>query len=246
MKLVCAAVAVLVMTAGLSVVGFFAGPSDEALLRAFAFGLTTFVLSSITAFLIGFVLTRRNRLRAAGSVTLLLAFVGLATAIGYFAGAEDEAITRAFAIGFMTLLVSGGVSYLVYYARAMKQANITDEELDESEVVWAKTAQSMVHYKSGTPLKFWEAVGGRLFLTNQVLEFRTFPAELFSYRLVIPLEEIRRARPCRILGFISGALRVERYDGSFELFTFGAAFDVSREWADAIMDFRDDLEEETV
>ena len=146
-------------------------------------------------------------------------------------------------IGFLTLLVGGGVAYLIFYFHEAKHLTIAEEEFEDEEVLWAKTCQSMVHYKSGNPLKFWEAVGGRLFLTNQVLEFRTFPAELFAYRIVIPLGEIRRARPCSLFGVIPGALRIERLDGSFELFNFGAAFDMSREWADAIIAFRDDLED---
>src|SRR5262249_39802410 len=176
-------------------------------------------------------------------IPAILGLAAVLSVVGYFVGElNGEPIAAAFGFGFMTLLVVGGGAYLVHYARSMSKAELLDHELGDKEVVWAKTAQSMVHYRGGTPLKFWEVVGGRLFLTNQVLEFRSFPAEYFVYRLVIPLAEIVDAQPCRLLGIIPGALRVEREDGSIELFAFGAAFDVSVEWAREILDFRDDLD----
>lgn len=243
MKLAAAAIGISVLTVFVATIGYFAGPEDEAGLRAFGLGVITLVLSSIAAFMLGFVLTRKNPLLAGLGLAGVLLVTAAAAVIAFFAGSEKEAVPRAFAIGFLTLVVVGGMTYLIYYAVAMKRLDLPKEELDHEEVVWAKTAKSMVHYKSGNPLKFWEAVGGRLFLTNQALEFRTFPAELYTYQIVVPLREIRRASPCNVLGIIRGALRIERRDGTFELFNFGAAFDMSREWAEAIMDFRDDLQE---
>jgi hypothetical protein len=241
MKFALVAVAILNVSAVMCVVGYFIDPANEAVERAVGFGVITFFLSCIAAFVATVVATRRHPLQAMLFVGAVLLVVGIATVIAYFAGSEEVAIPRAFAIGLLTLVVGGGASYLAYYVRSIKNLDLPAQELEDEEVVWAKTALSMVHYKSGNPLKFWEAVGGRLFLTNQVIEFRSFPAELYVYRVTIPLDDIRRARPCTVLGFITGGLRIERLDGTFELFTFGAAFDLSREWADAIMDFRDDL-----
>jgi hypothetical protein len=178
--------------------------------------------------------------RALIIASVLLASAGMA-AVGYFAASEP--ISAAFSLGFITLLLLGGTSYLVHYFVSMREVDIRDDELDEMEVVWAKTQQGIGHYRSGNPYKFWDTVGGKLFLTSHVLEFRANPAEPFAYRLIIRLEEIRYAEPHRLVGVIPGALRIEREDGSFEIFTFGAAFDVSQEWADAILDFRDDLDE---
>jgi hypothetical protein len=175
-------------------------------------------------------------------IALVLTVTAIATVVAYFAGAEEVAVMRALAIGLLTLLVVGGGTYLVIYTIRMKQLEIPAEEMGDEEVVWAKTTHT-VHYKSGNTFKFWEAVGGKLFLTNEVLEFRANPAEWWVYRIKIPLLDIRRASPCKI-GLFPGGLRVEREDGTFELFTFGSAFDVSREWADAIMEFGDDIAEE--
>jgi hypothetical protein len=178
-------------------------------------------------------------------IPAILALTAGMSVLGYFVGENTgEPIPAAIGLGLLTLFVGGG-AYLVHYTRSMNKTTLPKQELEEGEVVWAKTHQSMVHFRTGSALKFWEAVGGRLFLTNQVLEFRSFPAEFFVYRLTIPLEQIVHAESYRLFGLIPGALRVWRRDGSFELFTFGAAFDMSAEWADAILDFRDDLREVT-
>lgn len=183
---------------------------------------------------------------------LLTAFVLCVTALvgvgAYWLGDEEEAVPRTLALSFLTLVVVGGITLLVVYVRgvtsSLQNLDITPDELAANEVLWAKTSGSMVHFKSGTALKFWEGVGGKLFLTSHVLEFQAHAGQPWVYRIIIPLSEIRRARPVRILGLFPGALRVEREDGSFELFNFGAPFDRSREWAEAIMEFRDDLEED--
>jgi hypothetical protein len=172
----------------------------------------------------------------------VLLLSAIAAAVAYVLGPEEEAALCAIAIGCFTLLVVGGGTYLVIYAIRMKQLDIPADELADNEVVWARTSHA-VHYRTGNTWKFWETVGGRLFLTSAALEFRANSAEWWVYRIKMPLEEIRRAEPCAIGFLIPGGLRVERRDGSYELFAFGAAFDVSREWANAILAFRDDLEE---
>lgn len=183
-------------------------------------------------------------MEAALALTALLLAVAAVAVGAYFVGSPEEAVIRAVALGSLTFVVVGGLMALVFHARSVKSLDLPSEELDGGEVVWAKTSGSMVHYRSGNPLKFWEAVGGKLFLTNRVLEFCSHAGQPWSYRLTIPLEQVREACPCRVLGLFPGGLRVERVDGTSELFTFGAAFDVSGAWADAILDFRDDLVEE--
>ncbi len=243
MKLAIPIAVSLLLSAAATLIGWHLEAEEDAWPRAFAFGVTTFVLSAIAAFIVGVIATRQHPGIAALYVVALLFVVAGVSVIAYFAGDEKEAVPRAFALGFLTLVVAGGTGYLVYYFRTTGSLRLPKDELDEGEVLWAMTAQSMVHYKSGNPLKFWEAVGGRLFLTSEVLEFRSFPAELYVYRLIVPLREIRDAQACRILGFARGGLRIERHDGTFELFTFGAAFDISNDWAHAILRFRDDLNE---
>jgi hypothetical protein len=94
--------------------------------------------------------------------------------IGSFAGPAanaEERILRGLCGGMLGFMLSGGF-YLFLITKDLQKLEIPDEELNESEFALVKNAGSMVHYKSGRPLRFWEAVGGKLFLTNQVLEFR--------------------------------------------------------------------------
>jgi hypothetical protein len=174
------------------------------------------------------------------AVLLSTVFAGL---VGYFAFEYDDfngPLTGAFLFGFMTFVVVGGITYLVYYTKCVNALDLPENELESDEILWGKNGQSMVHYKTGNAYKFWEAVGGKLYLTNKRLEFRAHGGQPWVYRLTIPLQEIRKATPVYILAIVPGALRIERIDGTTELFTFGATFDVSLEWANAIIAFRDD------
>lgn len=157
--------------------------------------------------------------------------------IGLFAGpaaGPAEMAIRGVGGGLCGLLASGCL-YLYLYSKDLAALQIPDEELNESEVVLLKSAGSMVHYKSGRPLRFWESVGGRIFLTNEVVEFRAHQGQPWVYRLTIPLGDIADATPCKILGVIPGGLRIERGDGSFELFALGYGKDNNSErWASAI------------
>jgi hypothetical protein len=144
-----------------------------------------------------------------------------------------ETILRIVGGGILGLVVSG-CFYLFLYSKEIANLDIPAKELDESESVLLKNVGSLVHYKSGRPLWFWEAVEGKVFLTNQVLEFRAHRGQPFVYCLTIPLNEIAQALPCRILGLFAGGLRIERFDGTVELFTFGV-FGDNAGWASAIM-----------
>ncbi|HTU16779.1 MAG TPA: hypothetical protein VMG10_01850 [Gemmataceae bacterium] len=168
----------------------------------------------------------------AGSVAAGI-LIGLIAGPG---GAPAEMVLRAIAGGACGLMASGCL-YLLLVLKDLAALQIPTSELNEHELVLLKSAGSMIHYKSGRPLRFWEGVGGRLFLTNEVLEFRAHRGQAWVYRLTIPLGEIAAAAPTKILGILPGGLRVERKDGSFELFTFGALRkdNDSESWATAIL-----------
>jgi hypothetical protein len=173
------------------------------------------------------------RVAQIGSV-LVGVVLGLSVGPG---GGAAEMMVRAIAGGVFGLLVAGCL-YLFLVAKDLRNLDIPREELHEAEVVLRETPGSMVHYRSGSPLRFWEATGGRLFLTSQAVEFRAHRGQPWVYRLTIPLGEIAHAAPCRILRLFPGGLRIERADGSFELFSFGR-FDRNRDWAEEIMDARE-------
>ena len=140
-------------------------------------------------------------------------------------------------------LMMSGLLYLYLVWNDLAGLQIPDSELRENEVVLLMSSGSMVHYKSGLPLRFWDAIGGRLFLTKHVLEIRAHRGQHALYQMTIPLSEIVEASPCRILGVFPGGLRVERIDGSVELFTFDVHGD-SPSWADAIVAAKQLLEDD--
>jgi hypothetical protein len=159
--------------------------------------------------------------------------------IGLAAGPNKDLVEK------VVLGIAGGISgallaslcfYLRLHVKDMAALQIPDEELNESEVVLLKSTGRMIHFKSGRPHRFWEGVGGRLFLTNEVLEFRAHRGQFWVYRLTIPLGEIARVTSSRVRGVVCGALRVERMDGSFELFALGSLRSSdNKRWASAIV-----------
>jgi hypothetical protein len=160
--------------------------------------------------------------------------------IGLLVGAPGnvESMILRFVGGGLAGLMISSCFYLLLVSKDLALAEIPKEELNDSEAVLLKNAGSMVHYKTGRPLRFWEGVGGTLFLTNQALTFRAHKGQPWSYWVTIPIDEIANVKPCKILKIFSGGLRVDRRDGTFELFTFGAMGN-SRGWATAILAVRD-------
>ena len=157
-------------------------------------------------------------------------FVGLA--VGPIGGPAELAV-RCITGGLCGFLAAAAF-YMCLWVKDLAGLRIPEDELAEGEVVLMASPGSMVHYKSGNAFHFWNATGGRLFLTNEVLEFRAHRGQHHVYRITIPLDEIARAKACRILGIFQGGLRIERADGAFELFTFGVRGNSSY-WAEAIM-----------
>jgi hypothetical protein len=160
-------------------------------------------------------------MKLAAIILATIAIAGIATAAGYFIGDPKDAAIRAAAIGLLTTLVVGGGLYLTFYTLAMRSL--------EAVATNYRKSQRAVHYKSGNPRRFWEAVGGQLYLSSDTLEFRSNSMEWWVYQIAIPLHDISRAAACKI-GNAPGGLRIERKDGSVELFTFGAALNCSEEW----------------
>jgi hypothetical protein len=119
------------------------------------------------------------------------------------AGNADAMILRAVGGACVGLLISGCL-YLVLVSKDLASLHIPFEELNESEIVLLKSAGSMVHYRTGRPLRFWEGIGGRLFLTNQTIEFRAHRGQPWVYRLTIPLADVAQASTYKGSGVVSG------------------------------------------
>jgi hypothetical protein len=137
------------------------------------------------------------------------------------------------AVGFL----AAGTCYLVAHARQARSVRLSEAELRLGEVVLLESGGSMVHYRTGRPHLPWEAVGGRLVLTNQRLVFLCFRGQPTRSALSIPLGEIQAVRPCPVqtaIGPVPGGLRVAAAGGE-QLFGFGAVFaGEAARWSDVI------------
>ena len=94
--------------------------------------------------------------------TLVGAIIGLLVEAP---GNVEAMILRAVGGGLAGLMISS-CFYLFLVKKEVALAEIPKAELNDSEAVLLKNAGSMVHYKTGRPLRFWEAVGGTLQVTS--------------------------------------------------------------------------------
>jgi hypothetical protein len=142
-------------------------------------------------------------------------------------------------VGFVySSAMVGYFFHLLTSDRTLRDLDMADDELFLGEVVLSKTAHRVWHYRTGRSWRVWEEYGGRLFLTNRYLIFKTHGGQLMQYTLPIALNEIARVEPCQIgpLPVFSIGLSITRIDGSKEFFrmcTFGA--DSTRAWAKKIL-----------
>lgn len=128
--------------------------------------------------------------------------------------------------GALVGFLASSCRYLVLLAREIQQLHLPVEKLEEGEEVLLETLHSMVHYRTGRPSRFWEAVGGKLYLTNQRLVFLAHRGQPWHYELSLALDAIVQAETCLILDHIPGGLRVLTAAGEEELFTFGAVHEL--------------------
>jgi hypothetical protein len=164
-------------------------------------------------------LTLRGFLLIAAAVTLVFE-----TALGVYVLVDELEPLQilVFSLGGVTLgLVVAGCCYLVQVTKDIRNLHLPPCEVLPSEAV-VKESRPLVHYRTGRPHRFWEAVGGKFVLTTRRLVFITHRGQPWCYKLSIPLDEITYVDDDTILGVAPGALRVNRADGKKELFTFGA------------------------
>jgi hypothetical protein len=129
-------------------------------------------------------------------------------------------------------LLSAAILYLGYVARSLRSLRVAQEELGVTEKVLKQTRGSIVHYRNGSPWRFWEAVGGKLFLTSSRLIFRVHAGQPWRYEVVIPLAEVIGVSRCSMPG-LATALVVRCADVADELFGVGV-LESADEWVSAI------------
>ena len=81
------------------------------------------------------------------------------------------------------------------YARSagLRSLQVAPEELGATEKVLKQTRGSIVHYRNGSPWRFWDAIGGKLFLTSSrqsISSERTLQVSQRYECEVIPLAEV--------------------------------------------------------
>jgi hypothetical protein len=172
-------------------------------------------------------------------VWLLWAFgfwlvVGL---ISYVNGALDSVAALFIWIGgglFALWMCACWYSALLVWQ--IRPLNLSSEELRPGEKFCLQPPTVITHFRSGRALLIWEAIGGKLFLTNRRLIFVALRGQFWHYRIDIDLEEIVTAEACNLFGPVAGGLRVGTTAGKSELFNFGAVrYLQTSEWAAAIM-----------
>lgn len=78
--------------------------------------------------------------------------------------------------------------------------------------------ESVVHWGPANHFKGIEAVGGKLFLTNRRLRFRSHRFNVQTHDESYPIEAIASVEPARTLGVIPNAIRLRLADGRRERF----------------------------
>lgn len=136
-------------------------------------------------------------------------------------------------VGTFAGLLSAGIHYLVLHALEIRNLRFPADELRDGEQVLRQSPGSIAHYSGGSSLRTWEAVGGRLFLTDQRVVFVTFRMQLRCYRLATDLSDVRKVEAGA--GLKPGELRLTTAQ-TRELFTFGVFRHLeAEEWAAAIL-----------
>jgi hypothetical protein len=129
-------------------------------------------------------------------------------------------------------LVSAAILYARHMMLSMRSLRPTEGYLGRTELILKETPWGFVHHRTGRPWRFWEAVGGKLFLTSSRLIFRAHAGQFWRYELAIPLSEVADVKPC-YTAHVPKGLTVVRTDGTKELFACDPWENVD-EWVSAL------------
>jgi hypothetical protein len=169
------------------------------------------------------------------ALAALLAFAGIVIAFASQGWLLAGVVLGAVAGHVIGLLVAG-VFYLVAVTRNIARLRVPPKELGPGEVVVLEMAGTLVHFRSGRPVRSWEGVGGKVVLTSRRLVFLAHRGQPWHYRVELPLGEIAAAEAVPVLNGLPGGLRVVTTAGKRERFMFGVHRDLDAEqWAAAIL-----------
>ena len=80
------------------------------------------------------------------------------------------------------------------------------------------TGRNVIHYGGANHFKGFEAVGGKLYLYQDQLEFKSHEFNIQVHSLFIPLKEIKEVGFYNTLGLIPNGLKITWGDGKIEKF----------------------------
>jgi hypothetical protein len=114
-------------------------------------------------------------------------------------------------LGIVTGVLFGTALSAFAGSKAVAQGSLA--ELDPGEIVRHEGPAN--HFTPG------DSAGGRLYLTDHRLYFKSHGFNLKDHTLSLPLDDIAGARAGRTMGVIPNGLLVERRDGRTERFVVG-------------------------
>lgn len=131
--------------------------------------------------------------------------------------------------------VVAGVIYIIQFSYDLHYSGLPAGELSADEELVEPPSRTM-HFATGNPKRLFTAIGGKLFLTNRRLLFRTHRGQQRYYLLVLRLADIRDVAECQVGPGIPGGLRVVLSDGREEFFNFGIWYAVeAKRWVGVIL-----------
>jgi len=144
---------------------------------------------------------------------VLLGGVAFGLGMGVFIGVMTGSVTY----GFHGAFVSGfafGLAVKTFLKISMSTPHL---EMD-ARAAGFDADESVIHVGPANHFKGIESVGGKLFLTNRRLRFRSHKVNVQMHDESYPLQEIASVEPARTLGIIPNGLLVHLRDGRRERF----------------------------
>jgi GRAM domain len=147
----------------------------------------------------------------------LFAGVGFGVPMGVFFGFMTKSVEG----GLEAALVSGSSFAFLIHRFAMRASHGTTLELDGQAAQFEKNERVL---KTGLANHFKgiESVGGKLYLTNQRLRFRSHKFNVQNHDESIALTRIKEVKATRTLGLIPNGLQVILVDGTAHKFVVNA------------------------
>jgi hypothetical protein len=128
--------------------------------------------------------------------------------------------------GDVRFALKGGLLGGLLFGLALKgflKASLDSSALEmEGRSAGFDDGETLVHFGLANHFKGMEAVGGKLFLTNRRLRFRSHKLNIQTHDESYPIEAIASVEPSNALGIVPNAILVHLHDGRREKFVVNA------------------------